>query len=151
MSSTKIRRNKQGFVAEESRIRVSGCEFSANEVGAVIAKGVGQLLLSGFSGNREAGLRVKGARIKVQRSLFTDNQGDAIQADDGRSIIWGSAFAGNTGNNLLNLGTEPITAILNWWGSNEEAAISGKTGGRKPGTGKVIIAPWLDKKPSGLP
>lgn len=151
MVGTKIMRNRQGFQAEDSRLRVSGCEFSANEIGAEIVKGEGQLLLSGFFRNRDVGLHLKGARIKVQRSLFTDNQGDAVRADDGRSIIWGSAFSGNKGNNLSNLGDEPVTAVLNWWGSNQESVITAKTRSRKPGTGQVIVTPWLDKKPSGLP
>lgn len=151
MASMKMQRNRQGFVAEESRIRVSGCEFSSNEVGAEIVKGEGQLLLSVFSGNHEVGLRLQGARIKVQRSLFADNPGDALQADTGQSIIWGSTFTGNKGNNLVNLGAEPITAVLNWWGSNEESAVIGKAGSRKPGTGTVVVWPWLDRKPSGVP
>ena len=151
MAAMKIKRNQKGLVAEESRIRVSGCEFSANEVGAGIMKGEGQLLLSSFTGNREVALRLKGARLKVQRNLFTDNQGDAIQAEDGRSIIWGSAFSGNVGYNVANQGTEDITAVLNWWGSNEKSVITGKAGSRKPGNGLVTVAPWLDRKPSGLP
>lgn len=151
MVSTKLTQNRQGFLAEGSRIRVNGCEFSANEVGAGIVQGEGQLLLSKFAGNREAGLRLKGARIKVQRNSFADNQGDAIQAHDGKSIVLGSSFSGNGGYNLANLGEEEITAALNWWGSNEESYITAKAGSRKPGAGKVVVAPWLDRKPSGLP
>lgn len=151
MNSVKIKGNRSGFLAEESRIRVSGCEFSANEVGAGIVKGEGQLLLSSFTGNREVGLRLKGARIKVQRSMFTNNKGDAVQVEDGRSIIWGSAFSGNNGYNVINQGKEQINAVMNWWGSNEEPVITGKTGSRKAGNGLVIVAPWLDRKPSGLP
>lgn len=142
-----------GIVAEECRIKISLCELSGNGTGALLKGGEGQVQLCRFVRNREIGLHMSGARIKVQRSLFADNIRDAIRMDDGRGGVWGSAFSGNGGFNLVNAGREEINAVLNWWGSNDETAILSKLfdAEKKDGTGIVAVSPWLPEKPVALP
>lgn len=132
---------QQGIQAEECRIRFSSCEISGNGVGALVKGGEGQVLLSRFLRNRQAGIRMDGARLRIYRSLFADNVRDGIRAEDGKSIIWGCSFSGNGGANLAVSGGERISAVLNWWGTAEETAITSKL------SGQVIVAPWLAEKP----
>ena len=154
LASVLISKNDQhGVVAEDCRIKISGCELSGNAIGALLIKCEGQVLLSRFVRNSEVGLHLSGARIKVQRSQFTDNRQDGIRISDGRSAIWGSSFSGNGGYNLANTGREDVTAVLNWWGSNDESAITVKLldATQKAGSGIVTISPWLPEKPAALP
>lgn len=145
--------DRQGVLAGECRIRFSSCELAGNGVGALLRGGEGQILLSRFVRNREAGLHLADARVRVQRCLFADNPGDGMRMDDGRGVVWFSAFSGNGGYNLANNGREGITAVQNWWGSNDEAAIMAKLldNARDARLGAVVFAPWLAERPAGVP
>lgn len=154
LGGVKVRGSEQeGVLTDECRVRFTSCELVDNGVGALLKGGEGQLLMTRFVRNRNAGLHLAGARIKVQRCLFADNRGDGMRVDDGRGVVWSSAFSGNGGYNLANAGQEDVSAVQNWWGSNDEAAImaklsNGPTGAR---SGTISVAPWLAKKPAMLP
>ncbi|MBI2353643.1 MAG: right-handed parallel beta-helix repeat-containing protein [Deltaproteobacteria bacterium] len=137
--------DRQGILADECRIRFNSCELAGNGVGALLTGGEGQILLSRFVRNRDVGLQLAGARIKVQRCLFADNLGDGMRVEDGRGVVWASVFSGNGGYNLASTGRETISAVQNWWGSNDEAAIAAKL------LGAVVFAPWLAERPAGVP
>ena len=142
LASLTVRNNdRQGIHAEECRIRFTSCEVSGNTVGALVKGGEGQILMSRFLRNRGAGLQLSAARIRVNRTLFADNIGDGIRTEDGKSIIWGSLFTGNGGFNLHASGSDSVSAVLNWWGSVDEAAITSKL------SGQIIFLPWLNEKP----
>ena len=144
---------QQGVLAEECRIKFSSCELADNSVGVQIKGGEGQLLMSRFVRNRDVGLHQTGSRIKAYRCLFADNVRDGMRVDDGRGVVWASAFSGNGGYNLANAGREDVTAVQNWWGSNDESTIVAKIldSARDAGLGKVVVGPWLPEKPTVLP
>jgi hypothetical protein len=154
LASVKVKGSDQeGIMTDDCRARFSLCEVADNGVGALLKGGEGQLLMSRFVRNRDAGLHLAGARIKVQRCLFSDNRADGMRVNDGRGVVWASAFSGNGGNNLANSGKEDVSAVQNWWGSNDESAIMAKVleVSRDPRLGAVMVAPWLAEKPSVLP
>ena len=148
-----IGNEKEGALAEECRIRFTSCEFASNKVGAFIKGGEGQLQLTRFVKNSETGLNLSGARIKVLRSLFADNRGDGMKVIDGRSSVWSSSFSGNSGYNLANAGLDDFSAVQNWWGINDEAAIMAKLSeaAKNDRSGAIMVAPWLTEKPLALP
>jgi len=140
---------QQGVMAEECGIKFNSCGFSANGAGALLKGGVGQIFMARFVRNRDVGLHMSGARVKVQRSLFADNLRDGLRVDDGRGLVWSCAFDNNGGYNLANNGNEEIGAVQNWWGSSEEAAIMNKLHGS--GKGAINVSPWLTEKPLAIP
>lgn len=144
---------QQGIMANECRVKFNTCELAVNGVGALLKGGEGQILMSRFEKNNDVGLHLSGARIKVQRCLFADNLGDGIRMDDGRGIVWASAFSGNGGYNLANNGREDVSAVQNWWGSNDEATIVAKllVSSKDTRVGAIEFAPWLAEKPLALP
>ena len=150
LSSVKISTSsKEGLLAEDCRIRFASCEFAGNGLGAFIKGGEGQVQLSRFVRNSDVGLLLSGARIKLQRCTFTDNRGDGMKVDDGRSSVWYSIFSGNSGYNLANSGRDDFSAVQNWWGGIDESAIMAKLLGSSKDArlGAVIVAPWLTEKP----
>ena len=142
---------QQGILAENTRIKISNCDLSANAVGAMLKGGEGQIFLTRFTNNQATGLHLSGARVKVQRCLFAENIADGLQMDDGQGVVFLSGFVDNGGFNLINNGQEDIIAVQNWWGSNTEESILGKLSGDNGGSGLVRIAPWLAEKPVGMP
>jgi len=144
---------RQGILAEECRIKFNACDLTGNAVGAQLKGGEGQVLMGRFAKNREAGLRLAGARIKVYRCLFADNLQDGIQVEDGRSAIWENSFSANGGFNLANIGRENVSAVLNWWGTVDENAIHSKLldARRDVRSGQIAILPWLTAQPATLP
>ena len=144
---------QQGVMANECRVKFNACDLALNAVGALLKGGEGQVLMSRFEKNSDVGLHLSGARIKVQRCLFADNLGDGLRMDDGRGIVWASAFSGNGGYNLANNGQEDVSAVLNWWGSNDEATITAKLPVSSKDTrfGAIAYSPWLAEKPTALP
>ncbi len=143
----------QGVVTDECRIRIRSCEFSGNTIGASFTGGEGQVFWSRFINNRELGLELTGARIKVSNSLFSANLCDGIKVNDSRSLIFGNSFIQNGGYNLINASKDNIVAVQNWWDSTEESAISKKIADtvKNLQSGRVMISPWLMQKPSLLP
>jgi hypothetical protein len=142
-----------GITADECRIRFNACELTGNGGGARLTGGEGQILRSRFVGNRDVGMQLVGARMKIHQCLFADTAGDGIRMDDGRSVVWGSAFRGNSGYNLVNSGPEDICAVQNWWDNTNESVITAKLldAGKEPHGGRITISPWLHEKPSALP
>lgn len=145
--------DQHGIVADDCRVRLNSCVLVLNGVGALFKGGEGQIQLSRFEKNSNIGLHLSGARIKVQRCIFADNPGDGVRMDDGRGIVWASAFSGNTGYNLVNNGQEDVAAMQNWWGSSDETAIFVKLHDSSKDTrvGSVVVSPWLGEKPLALP
>lgn len=145
--------DQQGILTDECRIKFNSCELSGNGVGALLKGGEGQVFLSRFVRNHEVGLHLSGARIRIQRSLFADNLRDGIRMDDGRGVVWASAFNGNGGYNLANKGQEDVCAVENWWGSNDEKLIMAKLQdtAKDAHLGQVAVFPWLAEKPAGVP
>ncbi len=143
----------KGIVTDECRVRIKSCEFSGNSIGASFTGGEGQVFWSRFINNRELGLELTGARIKVSNSLFSANQRDGIKVNDNRSLLFGNSFVKNGGYNLINASKDSIIAVQNWWDSTEESTISKKIADtvNNMQSGRVMISPWLMQKPSLMP
>ena len=143
----------QGILAEEGRIKLTSCEVSGNGVGAFIKGGEGQLFMCRFLRNSETALHLSAARLKINRCQITENLRDGLKLEDGRATIWGNAFGGNGGYNLVNAGPESISAPLNWWGTADEASVKSKLfdASANGHIGVVNVFPWLLEKPAPLP
>jgi hypothetical protein len=154
LASTSVTDNvRQGIRADECRLRISSCSISSNGEGAMVTGGEGLIFMTRFMHNKETALHLGSARMKVNRSLFADNDHDALRIEDGRATVWGCAFRGNGGFNLYNAGRDDVVAVQNWWGANEEKAISSKIfdGSQDPRIGTVQLFPWLSSQPAILP
>lgn len=150
MSAVTVTGNtRQGILAEEGRIKLTSCEVSGNGVGAYIKGGEGQLFMCRFMRNAETALHLAAARLKINRCQITENLRDGLKLEDGRATIWGNAFGGNGGYNLVNAGPEGISAPLNWWGAGDETSVKGKLLdiNRDGRSGAVQVFPWLLEKP----
>ena len=103
--------------------------------------------------NIETALHLVTARLKVNRCQITENLRDGLKLEDNRATIWGNAFSGNGGYNLVNAGPDNVSAPQNWWGSADEGSVNGKLSGGTPDgrLGVVDVFPWLLEKPALLP
>jgi hypothetical protein len=154
LASTSVTNNgQQGIKADECRLRISSCTISSNGGGAVVTGGEGLIFMTRFMRNNDTALHLVSTRMKVNRSLFADNDRVALRIEDGRATVWGCAFRDNGGFNLSNAGREDVVAVQNWWGANEEKTISSKIfdGSRDPRLGRAQLFPWLSSQPSILP
>lgn len=143
----------QGITADDCRIRFIACEVTGNGGGARLNGGEGHIVLTRFVRNRDVGLQLVNARVKINQCLFADTSGDGIRMNDGRSVVWGSSFTGNSGFNLANAGPDHISAVQNWWGSARDKDISAKLfdAAADARIGRIMISPWLAEKPAALP
>lgn len=154
LSAVTMTGNRQaGLLAEECRLKISACEMSANGIGAQITGGEGQLTLSRFLRNLETALHVSDSRLKISNCRFSDNLRDGLKLDDGRATLWGNIFSGNGNYNLVNAGTEDVTAVQNWWGAVDEPSIQSKIMDvvRDRRFGAVHLFPWLTQRPMTIP
>ena len=154
MSSVTVSGNSQhGILAKEGRIKLTSCEISGNGVGAYIDGVEGQLYMCRFMRNFETGLHLATARLKVNRCKITENLRDGMKLEGNRATIWGNAFSGNGGYNLVNAGVESISVPQNWWGAGDETSVKSKLFDvtRDGHLGVVNVFPWLLVKPALLP
>ncbi len=138
-----------GVVTDGSRIKITGGEFVGNMLAARITGGEGQISQTRFQDNRETVIHLSGARIKIQRCLFTGNANTVLRTEDGQSLILNNSFVSNGGFNLYNVGREVIAAWQNWWGTTDPVQIGLKI--YDATTDKTVApvryAPWLTEKP----
>lgn len=154
LGASKIMNNQQiGLEADESRIKISGSEFSGNTLGARMKNGEGQIVMSSFLKNRQTALHLSGSRMKIQRCMFAENSQDAMRTEDGRALIVNNAFSSNGGYNLYNAGNEVVSARQNWWGAADQSQIEQKVydGLQDRNVGVVKYFPWLNEKPQLTP
>ena len=154
ISSVIIRGNAlYGLLSEDCRVKISSGEISENGIGARFKGGEGHIQMTRFTKNRETALHLSGSRMKVQRSIFADNIGDAVRLEDGRSLLSGNAFISNKGFNIYNAGVEDANALLNWWGGTDQSAIAAKIhdAATDKRSGALQIFPWLTEKPPLMP
>ena len=154
MASVTVTGNSQhGILVEEGRIKMTSSEISGNGIGAYIEDVEGQLFMCRFVRNIETGLHLVTARLKVNRCQINENLHDGLKLEDERATIWGNAFSGNGGYNLVNAGAESISAPLNWWGAADESSVTSKIFdvNRDVHSGVVNVFPWLLEKPALLP
>jgi len=154
LASLKISNNQQtGLEADECRIKITGGEFSGNELGARISGGEGQIVMCRFLKNRQTALHILGSRIKIQRCQFAENLQDALRVEDGLALLLNNVFNSNGGFNLYNAGREVVSARQNWWGGADSLLIRQKIHDalQDKNTGAVHVFPWLNEKPQLMP
>ena len=154
ISAVKILDNKlSGLLSDDCRVKISSGEFSENGIGASFKGGEGEIRMTSFMRNLVTALHLQGARMKIHRSRFSDNNRDAIRTEDGLALITGNTFSSNKGFNIYNAGREDAHAVLNWWGSTDRSVIAGKIHDsvRDPSFGNVQIFPWLTENPPFMP
>jgi hypothetical protein len=152
MSSVSIQGStQQGIQSDDCRLKISSCEIIDNKLGASIKGGEGLLFLTRFMRNRDTALHLSGVRMKVNRCRISDNLRDGILLDDGRSVVWGNEFSGNSGYNLVYTGRESASAVRNWWGSADESVLMEKIKDGSGGPRFLTVYPWLTEKSNVLP
>jgi hypothetical protein len=154
MAATGLTDNEeQGMQAEECRLRLNTCDLSGNAVGAWVKGGEGQVFMTRFMRNKEIALHLVATRLKVNRSVIAENGRVGLRVEDGRSTVWGCDISANRSYNLYNSGDESVSAVQNWWGTDNENAISAKIFDSSSDTGPTLVQvlPWLYDRPSVLP
>ncbi len=144
---TKIRNT--GLDADECRIRITDGDISENTLGARIRKSEGQISQSRFQRNDKTALHLIDSPIKVQRCLFAENKQEALRTEDGRVLLQNNIFTSNDGFNIVNTGSENVSARLNWWGTTDKLLIGQKIhdSSRDKNIGEVQVSPWLREAP----
>lgn len=150
----KFSNNEQyALQADDCRLKIVTGEFAGNGYGAVVKGGEGLITATRFVRNRNTALNLSSTRIRVTRSLFADNSGDALQIDGGQSVLWGNAFVANNGYNIRNAGRTGVLAVQNWWGASDAETIMSRIldAGRDQRLGPATVFPWLTEKPVTVP
>lgn len=144
---------QQAIVSEECRLKFNAGEISDNAGGALIKGGEGQIFLTRFVRNRDTALHLVASRVKLSRCLIADNLRDGLQLEDDSATVWGNAISDNGGYNLAYDGQNTVSAVQNWWGTGDEAAILAKlsTSANPQRSGVVKVFPWLTEKPAIFP
>jgi len=143
----------QALLADDCRILLAGCRFSANGSGLSLSAGEGTVTASTFAGNGEYGLHLGKSRTKITGNEITKNGRYGIWVDDGRGIAWGNAIFANGSYDLYNSGTDDFLAIGNWWGDAKEDEIARHiyVEARPGDRGRVLYRPVLPSRPETRP
>jgi hypothetical protein len=136
---------EKGLSAASSRLKISSCTVSDNRVGMEIRSSEGDVQLSRLSGNHETALHGSGSALKITRCQITGNSGTGLKLDDNRATIWDTVISGNSRANVEYGGEQIYTLAQIWWGTADEAVLSGTI--RETGQGKVTYFPWLRQAP----
>lgn len=154
VSSSMFERNSQeGFAADQCRFRINGSTFSENRVGAHIKAGDGHVTQSGFFRNRDDGALFSGARTRIRNCSLENNGGAGLRVDAGEGTVTGSSIASNSGGNLIVDSTESFSAVLNWWGADEDRAVAAGILDKAPAGDMrhVHFRPFLSERPALAP
>lgn len=150
----KLQNNSQeGMVLDQARFRISGSTITENRNGLHATGGEGQILLSRFIRNRERGAVLQDIRIRISDSVFVHNGAVGLQVENTRGSAIGCSFSGNGKHQLQHGGTEPFSALLNWWGTADESSIAAAVDDafRSQGRKMVEYVPFLAAPPANLP
>lgn len=138
--------------AVDSKIKISGSVFSGNVTGLVLTGTEGSVANCKLRENREYGLQLVHARVKIFANQIYLNTGIGIMADSGSSAAWGNNISRNGLYDFYHAGSEDFRAIGNWWGvppgNGQQRRIFDKAADQKSGT--VLTFPELTSMPSGL-
>jgi len=138
--------------AVDSKIKISGAVFSGNGTGLMLTGTEGSVANCKIRENREYGLQLVHARMKIFANQIYMNTGIGIMADSGGSAAWGNNISLNGLHDFYYAGSEEFRAIGNWWGApagnNQKRRIFDKATDQKSGT--VLTFPELTSLPSGL-
>lgn len=138
--------------AVDSKIKISGAVFSGNGSGLALTGTEGSVANCKIRENREYGLQLIHARMKIFANQIYLNAGIGIMADSGSSAAWGNNISLNGRYDFYHSGSEEFRAIGNWWGTppgnTQKRRIFDKAADPKSGT--VLTFPELASSPLGL-
>ncbi|MRR53080.1 MAG: hypothetical protein EG822_01025 [Deltaproteobacteria bacterium] len=138
--------------AVDSKIKISGAVFFRNGTGLALTGTEGSVANCKIRENREYGLQLLHARMKIYANQIFMNAGIGIMADSGGSAAWGNNISLNGLYDFYHAGSEDFRAIGNWWGApagnSQKRRIFDKAADRKNGT--VLTFPELTSLPSGM-
>lgn len=154
ITASSIRNNSQdGIIANSSRFRISTSTFAENRTGATFSGANGQISLSRFFKNRGNGLISFNSRIRITSSTIQTNSQTGLLLEDTKGSVTGSNILENGASNIIANGKTSFAAVLNWWGTANEADISSKIQGTASENAErsVPFHPYLNSKPAGSP
>jgi hypothetical protein len=138
--------------AVDSKIKISGAVFSRNGTGLALTGTEGSVANCKIRENREYGLQLVHARVKIFANQIYMNTGIGLMADSGSSAAWGNNISLNGLYDFYHAGSEDFCAIGNWWGAqpgkSPKRRIFDKAADQKSGT--VLTFPELTSLPSGM-
>jgi len=139
--------------ADDAKMNISGAVFSRNGTGLVLTGTEGSVENCKIRENREYGLQLVHARMKIVANQISMNAGIGIMTDSGSSAAWGNDISLNGLYDFYHAGSEEFRAIGNWWGAPpgniQKRRIFDKSADQKSGT--VLTFPELTFAPSGMP
>lgn len=147
-----LKNSQEGVMLDQSRYRISRCNFSENRSGMRSVGGEGQIQLSRFHQNRETGAVIQETRIRINDSLFVKNSTGGILIENSRGNMIKSSVFENGSFQMRHVGTEQFSAQLNWWGtSDEERLVAMFPGiGNALQSGVLQLSPFLKSQPANL-
>lgn len=104
--------------AVDSAIDISGAVFSKNGTGLTLSGSEGVIDSCKIVENREYGLQLLHAKMKITANQIFMNTGIGIMADSGNSAAWGNIISRNGLYDFYYAGDEEFRAIGNWWGAS---------------------------------
>lgn len=148
-----LKNSQEGILLDQSRYRISRCNFSENRSGMRSVGGEGQIQHSRFHQNRETGAVIQETRIRINNSFFSKNSTGGILIENSRGNMINSSLFENGSFQMRHVGTEQFSAQLNWWGTSDEQRLAAMF----PGVGNALengvlqLSPFLKSQPAKLP
>ncbi len=146
--------SQDGLELDHCRFRITGSQAVQNRTGLLVQGGEGQLQRCRFAQNRASGVSLTEARVKIVNTSFQENGGVGLRLEASRGSVTQSTFTQNRGGNLVNLGTDGFAAVLNWWGTGDEAHVmAGIRDATRDaaGIGRISFVPLLTSPPPLVP
>lgn len=139
----------EALLAENSRLKVSGCSFTVNGTGVTVNGSEGTLSHNRLLNNRVAGINLSNSRLKVNGNNINQNGIIGLSIAGGNSTVWGNVISANNGHDLEYSGGSDLAIMGNWWGETGMERIMSRI--RKDGsTGRVLIMPILLQRPQSV-
>lgn len=139
--------NRCGIAAADCRILLDGNSVIGNGCGIYLKGGEGTVKRNRIDRNRDTGLHLSGARLKVMGNDIADNGRSGMVTEDNLAVAWGNSFQDNRLHDLEHRGTAPLRAMGNWWQPRKAGAppsiLSSGTGSE----GNVLSLPHLPDRP----
>ncbi|MEX2340937.1 MAG: NosD domain-containing protein, partial [Candidatus Paceibacterota bacterium] len=99
--------------------------------------------------NSNAAVFNQGGILDIRNSVINHDQGIGLKHQSGNSTIRNSSIAGGSFTGVVNNSTEPLSAVLNYWGHASGPRHSTNPGGQgSKVTDNVLFDPWLASYPS---
>lgn len=147
--STFYSNSQTALVAENGKLKVTGCSFTVNGTGLSLRGTDGTVSYNKFLNNRDAGMVLTHARTRVNGNNISHNSVTGLRIAGGGSVIWGNVIASNNGHDLSYTGGEELPVMGNWWGETDLLRITSRLRSGDGG-GRILFLPILVQRPDGI-